>query len=235
MDVRAVFEVSTAILTSLGGGGLIVYKLSGYLGKMWADRALAKQKQEYAFLNIAFTSQLDLATRRIQVELDALGHLHKLRTQAEFEKLQELWKSVAMLRSALNQLADDELELFGALEDSLLKIYNGKRSREFLERYAGVRTLLDQETLAIPIDVADAVNALLQSAACRQEKLGAEVDPEMTLQSVSPYRDRVLQRRKNHALQLESDAKKLELLMRKFLSGGAKPGPEPSENPSKTL
>jgi hypothetical protein len=29
-------------------------------GKRWADRALEKQKQEYAQLNIAFTSQLDL-------------------------------------------------------------------------------------------------------------------------------------------------------------------------------
>jgi hypothetical protein len=104
MNTKEVWEVALAVIASLGGGGLIVFGLSGYLGKLWADRALEKQKHEYAKLNIAFTQQLDLATRRIQVELDALGHLHKLAIESEFEKIRELWKKIAALRTAFYNL-----------------------------------------------------------------------------------------------------------------------------------
>ncbi len=38
---------SATVIGSLGGGSIIVFGLSGYLGKRWADRALEKQKQEY--------------------------------------------------------------------------------------------------------------------------------------------------------------------------------------------
>jgi hypothetical protein len=100
MSPKDVFEICASIIVSLGGGAGIVFSLSGYLGRVWAERGLAKQRQEYDQLNIAFTNQLDIATRRLQVVLDAVGHLHKLRTQDEFEKLQELWKRIAILRTA---------------------------------------------------------------------------------------------------------------------------------------
>jgi ribosomal protein S21 len=99
MAPKDVLEISLTIIASLGGGGAIVFALSGYLGRVWADRTLARQQQEYAQLNITFKNQLDVATRRLQIELDAIGHLHKIRTQAEFEKMQELWKRIAAYRS----------------------------------------------------------------------------------------------------------------------------------------
>ena len=72
MNFKDVVEVGAAVITSLGGGGALVLGFSNYLGKIWADRALEKQRHEYSQLNIAFQNQLDMATRRLQVELDAL-------------------------------------------------------------------------------------------------------------------------------------------------------------------
>src|ERR1700731_1947465 len=94
MTPKEILEVALTVIGSLGGGGLIVFGLSGYLGKRWADRALEKQKQEYAQLNIAFTNQLDIATRRLQIELDAQGLLQKLRVESEFERVKELWRRI---------------------------------------------------------------------------------------------------------------------------------------------
>jgi hypothetical protein len=84
MTPKEILEVALTVIASLGGGGVIVFGLSGYLGKRWADRALEKERHEYTKLNMEFTQQLDLATRRIQIELDAIGHLHKLKTESEF-------------------------------------------------------------------------------------------------------------------------------------------------------
>lgn len=87
MSFKDVAEISSAILVSLGGGGAIVYRMSGFLGKLWADRALQDQQQKYVQLNLQLQSQLDMATRRLQVELDALGHLHKLRTEEAVDRI----------------------------------------------------------------------------------------------------------------------------------------------------
>jgi hypothetical protein len=94
MTLAQFFAIIGGVLLSLGGGGAIVAGLAQYVGKRWADRALEKQKQEYAQLNIQFQSQLELATRRIQVELERISLLHKLRTEQEFVKLYELWKKL---------------------------------------------------------------------------------------------------------------------------------------------
>src|ERR1035437_9857313 len=99
MNLKELPESTTAILPSLGGGGAIVFGFSNYLGKIWADRGLEKQRHEYSQLNIAFQSQLEIATRRLQVELDALALVHKLRTQEEFTRLAGLWKHIANLRN----------------------------------------------------------------------------------------------------------------------------------------
>src|SRR5580704_11559963 len=80
VSLKDAFEMAAAVIVSLGGGGAIVFGLSGFLGKLWADRALQSQKaegerqlerqrQEYAQLNISFTHQLDLASKQVQAEL----------------------------------------------------------------------------------------------------------------------------------------------------------------------
>jgi hypothetical protein len=111
MSLKELAEIATAILASLGGGGAIVFGLSSYLGKVWADRGLEKQRHDYSQLNIAFQSQLEMATRRLQVELDALALVHKLRTQEEFTRLAGLWKHIANLRNYFAGLVPKGLTL----------------------------------------------------------------------------------------------------------------------------
>jgi hypothetical protein len=88
-----------------------VFALSGYLGKIWADRGLEKQKQEHAHVNIEFTNQLGIATRRLQTELDAVGHLRKLAIESEFQKLNALWKSLAAVEIASGTLPRVDMTL----------------------------------------------------------------------------------------------------------------------------
>lgn len=44
------FKIVTAMLASVGGAGVIIFALSSWLGKVWANRILAKEKSELARL-----------------------------------------------------------------------------------------------------------------------------------------------------------------------------------------
>jgi hypothetical protein len=175
MTPTDILKVALTVIGSLGGGGLIVFGLSGYLGKIWADRALAKQKQDYNQLNIAFTHQLDLATRRVQVELDAIGHLHKLRTESEFEKIRELWRCVASLQAAYYNLPRGGIVL-SFVDDSLNKKHRVQASFDFSKRLSDTFEVWSRELLSIPEDIANKADELIIIG--RQEELIAIQYPD---------------------------------------------------------
>jgi len=54
-----VWSIANAILLSIGGGGLLVFALSNWLGKVWAERILAKEKSELHKEYANFKSKLD--------------------------------------------------------------------------------------------------------------------------------------------------------------------------------
>jgi len=168
MSFKDVAEVSSAILLSLGGGGAIVYHLSGYLGKLWADKALQDQQQKYVQLNLQLQNQLDTAARRLQVDLDTLGYLHKLRTEESINKIAGLWKRIATLQNWFNLIAREGVKLVPADEEA-----QKKQDEEFrLETYrslADCERYLLGEMLFIPKNIADV--ALQAVRAAQREKL----------------------------------------------------------------
>jgi len=64
MTITEILESGASVIVSLGGGAAIVFGLSSYLGKRWADRALQDQRQEHARLNLELTHQLGLLTEQ---------------------------------------------------------------------------------------------------------------------------------------------------------------------------
>jgi hypothetical protein len=85
MTFAEAWKIAAAIILSLGGGGAIVFALSGYLGKLWADRALENQRHEHAKLNLEFTHQLGLVTEQTKSVLQIRAIEHHVR----FAKLHE--------------------------------------------------------------------------------------------------------------------------------------------------
>jgi hypothetical protein len=149
MTPKEILEVAFTVIASLGGGGAIVFGLSAYLGKVWADRGLAKQKQEYAQLNVAFSNQVEIATRRLQIELDAVGHLRKLTIESEFEKLNALWKSLAAVEISLATLPRADMTL-GNFTDDQKQNYCFDLAMKFSKAANDARTVWRQEALSIP-------------------------------------------------------------------------------------
>jgi hypothetical protein len=105
MTFHELAEITASVIVSLGGGGAITFGLSGYLGKIWAGRALQKQQQEYAQLNLQLTSQLGLVTE----ERKHLLQLRQLEHQVRFSKLHE--KRAEVIAQIYRQLVETENEI----------------------------------------------------------------------------------------------------------------------------
>ena len=164
MNFNDIAGTAAAVVLSLGGGGAIVLGLAKYLGKYFADRGLEKQKQEFAQLNLAFQNQLDIATRRLQIELDALGLVHRLRTQEEFSRLSELWKRISNLRRYFGGIAPQGV-MIRYQDPEVQKRSDAQMREKFEEASYDAQSLLSEEALFIPKPICDIAQKALNAGA----------------------------------------------------------------------
>lgn len=90
MSFADIVRVAAAVIASFGGAGAILFALSNYFGKIWADRALEKQRQEHAKLNLEFTHQLELVTELAKHSLQMAQFEHQVRFSKLHEKRAEV-------------------------------------------------------------------------------------------------------------------------------------------------
>ena len=224
MTPKDVLEICATIIASLGGAGAIIFGLSGYLGKVWADRALASQQQQYAQLNIAFSNQLDIATRRLQVELDTLGVLHKLRTESEFDKVREMWRHIARLRGAFWSIPKAGLQ-FGSPDKERQHKYNVMTSEEFIKRFDEAEVFWNAESLVIPATIADSTEKVLKIA--KEEVFQAfqfpdPMDRDTMIGFDSSMTANFFDQRAKNLRAFEAASQDLKKLMREYLQGTKK-------------
>jgi hypothetical protein len=84
VDTVAVWHTATAILVSLGGGGAIVLALSAWLGRVWAEKLMAKDAAAHARQLEEFRSGLaakndyELETLKRRNEIEVTSHLREV-------------------------------------------------------------------------------------------------------------------------------------------------------------
>jgi hypothetical protein len=228
MTLQDSFQIVATVLASLGGGGAIVFGLSSYLGKVWADRGLEKQRYEYSQLNLAFQSQLEQTTRRLQVELDALSLVHKLRTQEEFARVGELWKHVAIVRDCFAGLGAFSISFENREE---MRRWHAEAREKFDTSLNEARTFLAQSGLLIPKHICRAAEAAMNVATEEQlnyvihsDSLEASFNtvPDAGATATRDDRQEYLWNKKEGFKKFTSETEHLETLMRQHLAG-AKP------------
>ena len=88
-----VLKIVAGVIAALGGGGAIVAGLSSWLGKVWADRLMAKETAK-------FREDLERLTK----QLERKNYVSKVRFDAEFAIYQELCKSSDEMERAVYML-----------------------------------------------------------------------------------------------------------------------------------
>jgi hypothetical protein len=86
MSAYELFELSSVILASLGGGAAIIFSFSSWLGKIWANRLMAKEKAEHAQELESLRNKLTQDTESYKIKLKKSEFLF----QKEYEAASEL-------------------------------------------------------------------------------------------------------------------------------------------------
>jgi cell division protein FtsB len=67
MNWEKIYKLSAAILTSIGSASLIIFALSSWLGKVWANRILEQEKKEHSKDIEQYKSVLNHLTKRHEI------------------------------------------------------------------------------------------------------------------------------------------------------------------------
>lgn len=100
MTTDGSWTVVLQIIASLGGGGLIVAGLSSWLGKVWADRLMARERVDH---------EAQLARLQANLERQNQAQVEALRTElriTEEKHLKGFQDRVAIYRMAVDIVAD---------------------------------------------------------------------------------------------------------------------------------
>ncbi len=89
--MEQVFEVAAAMLASLGGGTAILFGLSSWSGKIWANRILEKEKAEHNKEIENYKSELERELTRIGKIQDKELYISKAQYDNEYKIYQEIW------------------------------------------------------------------------------------------------------------------------------------------------
>ena len=100
MEFADILKVGTTVIVSLGGSGLIVFSLSSWLGKIWAERLMTQERASH---------EQQLAELRSRLEKSNQEELSKLKTGLEIYRdtyLKDHNDKLAIYRLAIDVISD---------------------------------------------------------------------------------------------------------------------------------
>jgi len=93
--------ILSAGLGSLGGAGIVLAGLSGWLGEVWINRLLENDKLRYGTKLEEVRNALDARIRKLQAGIDRTVLVHRLQFETEFKALRDVWAKTATVRSTM--------------------------------------------------------------------------------------------------------------------------------------
>jgi hypothetical protein len=98
MTLTELISIGATVVVSLGGGGVVVFGLSNWFGKLWADRLMESERHRYA---------IDLEQLRDSLRRRSDEALTSVRTQLDITKealVREHTDRVTIYRSAIDPI-----------------------------------------------------------------------------------------------------------------------------------
>ncbi|MDO6707593.1 hypothetical protein [Photobacterium sp. 1_MG-2023] len=110
MDLSEVLGISAAILGTLGGGAGIIFGMSNWLGKVWANRLMEKEKAQYSKELESIKSSLLKDSESYKIKLKKSEFIF----EKQYEASSEL---VALVRQFLPPLLHQEMDWHEACDE----------------------------------------------------------------------------------------------------------------------
>ena len=152
MSMADTFELASSILVSIGSGGVIVASLSAWLGKVWAEKLMAKE-------SAAHNNQLEELRAKLQKQNDLA--LSEFRTQLEVAKAKHLAgheDKIKIYRLVVDIVSD----LIGALDQHQRSGLNPDQAEQALDQFNRERMkAYGYLAMLAPQEVMDAADALI--------------------------------------------------------------------------
>jgi hypothetical protein len=129
------WDVAGSVIVALGGGGLIVFGLSAFLGKFWAERIMNRDRQKYAEQLETLRAELQATNTK---ELDELKSQLELSRQVQYHEYSE---KVQIYRAVTDVIADILVDISlalrsGRIDPGVMEGFERKRLR--LYGYLGI-------------------------------------------------------------------------------------------------
>ncbi len=213
MTLTEAFSAATAVIVSLGGGGAVVLLMSGWLGKVWANRILEQDRLKYTSELERFKNQLDRSTRLLQAQVDRTVFVGRVHFETEFQALADIWAKVAHVRSTMAAVRpiSEVIPAIEAPEEREEREF--QRLRAFLAGLDEMVTAVDSKSPFIPHDIFRKLDEIILLA--RSE--ATEVRVERQDRDRNPMRD-WHQRGHEHNRQLQQLVTELSDLIRERLA-----------------
>lgn len=97
MSIDEIFKISGAILGSVGGAGAIIFTLSSWLAKVWANRILEKDK-------LAYSSELEHIKKQLHADAEKQQFIFSLYFEGQFKLYNDLWVALSGLQNEVEKL-----------------------------------------------------------------------------------------------------------------------------------
>ena len=95
-------RIGAVVVASLGGGGAIVLGLSGYIGRIWADRIAEDNRRESEAFLTKLKGDVDASLQRHEHALGHRSFLMQRFAEMELEALRECWRTARACLPAIN-------------------------------------------------------------------------------------------------------------------------------------
>ena len=146
MDLASAFNIITSVVVTLGGSSVVVFGLSGLLGKIWANRLMENEKNAFIKqledIKLSHNKELSKLNNELQLRINSSEQFHQI-SQKTYEKLfEEKIKAYTTLMNAKTEY----LRILHEDEEFELHDYPSQVYYDFFQK---VRNILNQNRLYI--------------------------------------------------------------------------------------
>ena len=106
MPNKDVWEITSAIILSFGGSSVILIGLSTWLGKVWANRLLEKDRLKYNSELETTKAKYEKQLETYKLQLEKSKSLFFRYSEHQFTLYNELWRLLYKLKLLVNELWD---------------------------------------------------------------------------------------------------------------------------------